>query len=280
MLTERPEAQVENNARRTCVFCGGPADSREHVFAKRLCERAQAKTLTVTAGTYTEGQGLRLPRPDYLLEGVQVRHVCTHCNNGWMNDLEAWFEERLGFLIEPDWPRLAVDFVGVIRPERQQLALWMLKTAIMFNFAAVKGSLKVEFPADVMTGVGKGHVPDYCWIDLGFSHFSTPAGGQIGRTFRTVASAGYDNAVTYKGFGFRFLVQFNHLLLRIALAPSAEVCYDQWIGVTPARIYPEPTKVISIPAYPNHIAFEDALVLRTWKGCRGNVPRSCRDLPP
>jgi len=29
-------------------------------------------------------------------------------NSGtWMNDLEEWFERRVGCLIEPNWPKLA-----------------------------------------------------------------------------------------------------------------------------------------------------------------------------
>ena len=78
-------------------------------------------------------------------------------------------------------------------------------------------------------------------------------------------------------FGFRFLVQFNHLLLRIALAPGTEVGVDESIGVRPIRIYPDPDETIStISEYPDSRAFEDALVLRTWKGCNGNVPRTSR----
>ena len=94
--------------------------------------------------------------------------------------------------------------------------------------------------------------------------------------FRMINDGIYHRSQTYQGFGFRFLVQFNHLLLRIALAPGTEVGVDESIGVRPIRIYPEPDEPIStVPEYPNSKAFEDALVLRTWKGCPGNIHMSC-----
>src|SRR5437762_1049748 len=112
---------TRDKANRVCIFCGGPANSREHVFAKRLCARARATTLTVMAGLYTQNEGIR-HRPEHLLDAVTVRHVCRVCNNGWMNDLESWFERRMGFLIEPEWPRLAIEFIDAVRTERHMLA--------------------------------------------------------------------------------------------------------------------------------------------------------------
>lgn len=199
---------------RKCVFCGGPANSREHVFSKRLCERAQAKKLAVVAGIYTEGEGAK-HRPKHLLDTLTVRHVCAKCNNGWMNALEEWFERQLGYLIEPNWPRLANEFIEVIKPERQKLAQWLMKTAVTFNLAAMKGKLQLDFPTDVASNISIGKIPEYCWVDLGYAQLST-VGGSIGKCFRTFNGGRYWPSQIFSGFSFCFVVQFNYLLLRIA----------------------------------------------------------------
>jgi hypothetical protein len=264
---------LTGEVKRRCVFCGGPADSREHVFAKRLCERARAEKLTVIAGTYTEGQGIK-HRPEHLLDALTVRRVCTKCNNGWMNDLEEWFDERLGYLIEPDWPRLAREFIEIVKSENHVLAQWLMKTAVMFNLAAVKGNLRVEFPTIVVSDISAGKIPEYSWVDLGFSQMTT-VGGQIGKCFRTVNGGHYQPSQIFSGFGFCFVVQFNHLLLRIARATGTDVNYDPALGGRPIRLYPIPDRQIStVPTYVDFMKFQHSVVLRTWKGCPGNVPQT------
>ena len=123
---------MKAGAGRSCVFCGAPADSREHVFAKRLCKRAGAVRFPVIPGVFTQGKGTTTRRQHHL-EALQVRHVCADCNNTWMNDLESWFERRLGFLIEPNWPKLAVPMMEALKEDRAQLARWLMKSAVMFN---------------------------------------------------------------------------------------------------------------------------------------------------
>ena len=75
-----------------------------------------------------------------------------------------------------------------------------------------------------------------------------------------------------KGDGFKFIVQFNHLLLRIAQAPHANVTYQSWQGEFPIRLYPTPAPVIPPHfVYDDIMKFEHSVVLETWQGCRGNV---------
>jgi hypothetical protein len=45
ILSHRILRKMKITAFRSCVFCGLTADSREHVFAKRLCARAGAKNI-------------------------------------------------------------------------------------------------------------------------------------------------------------------------------------------------------------------------------------------
>lgn len=258
-------------AGRCCVFCGSPADSREHVFAKRLCKRARAVRFPVIPGLFREDKGT-VTRKQHYLEAVQVRHVCTTCNNTWMNDLEAWFERRLGCLIEPHWPKLALPMIETLKAERDQLAHWLMKTAVMFSHASLQGDLKVEFTPEVTRKIKEGVLPAHCWVDLAYSKIST-VGTSITRCFRVINGWKYNPSLVLKnGDGFKFIVQFNHLLLRIAQAPAANVTYQSWQGELPVRLYPTAT-----PRTPDHFAYEDimkfehAVILETWLDCKGNV---------
>jgi hypothetical protein len=227
---------------RSCVFCGSPADSREHVFAKRLCKRAHVDHLPVISEFYAEGDGT-VARPPHLLDGVKVRHVCAGCNNGWMNGLEAWFEQRLGCLIEPSWPNLALPMIEALREESGKLAHWMMKTAVMFNLAALQKD-RVAFDPVVTGKIKEGILPTHCWVDLAYSKLST-VGGAISKCFRVVNGDKYNPSQVYSaGLGFRFTIQFNHLLLRIARVPKANVTYEFPTGSVPVRLYPDPSPSI------------------------------------
>jgi len=259
-------------AKRCCVFCGSPADSREHVYAKRLCKRAGAVKYPIITGLSIEGQK-PATRKEHQIESVQVRHVCRTCNNTWMNDLEAWFEQRLGCLIEPQWPKLALPMIEALKSERNKLAQWLMKTAVMFSLTSLQGEHRVEFAPAVTRRIKDGVLPENCWVDLAYSKFSTAVGGATTRCFRVINGGKYNPSQVIKnGDGFKFYVQFNHLLLRIAQAPSANVTYQSWQGELPVRLYPTP--VPTIPdnfAYEHIMNFEHAVVLETWNGCRGNI---------
>ena len=156
---------------------------------------------------FREGKGT-VTRKQHHLEAVQVRHVCTTCNNTWMNDLEAWFERRLGCLIEPHWPKLALPMIETLKAERDQLAHWLMKTAVMFSLASLQGDLKVEFAPDVTRKIKEGILPDHCWVDLAYSKHST-VGAAITRCFRVINGGKYNPSLVLKnGDGFKFIVQF------------------------------------------------------------------------
>jgi hypothetical protein len=245
------------------VFCGDPADSREHVFAKRLCKRAGAVRFPVIQGLFTEGKGT-VTRKEHQVGSVQVRHVCATCNNTWMNDLESWFETRLGCLIEPQWPRLALTMIKTLRTERAQLAHGLMKTAVMFSLASLQGNLRVQFEPEVTRRIEEGVLPDHCWVDLAYSNLST-LGGAIGKCFRAINGGKYNPSQVFsRGVGFRFTVQFNHLLLRIARAPGANVTCQSWNGELAVRLYPTPaTNIPDQCAYKDIMSFEHGVVLET-----------------
>ena len=264
---------MKSDAVRSCVFCGAAADSKEHVFAKRLCKRAGAVKYPIVVGLSTEGKK-PVTRNEHLIEGIQVRHVCTGCNNGWMNDLEGWFESRLGFLIEPQWPKLALAMIEEIKPERNKLAQWMMKTAVMFSRASLQGEHPVRFSRTITEKVKDGILPENCWIDLAYSKAKpSTVAGTITRCFRVInGRQPMQVQVLKSGDGFKFIVQFNHLLLRIGQAPGANVTYQSSRGELPVRLYPTPAPGIHDNfAYQDFMQFEHSVILETWKGCQGNI---------
>lgn len=258
---------------RSCVFCGGAADSREHVLALRLCERAGAVNYPIVAGLSTEGKEPVTRNGQHLIQNVTVRHVCKKCNNGWMNGLEEWFESRLGYLIEPQWPKLALAMIEELKAERKTLAQWLMKTAIMCSKAVVHGQHPVKFSTDTTLKLKEGILPENCWVDLAYSKkISTVVGGLITRHFR-VQNGGHPlkNMVLNYGDGFKFIVQFNHLLLCLGKVPNANVTYRSQRGELPIRLYPTPLSIPQDFEYQDIKEFEQAVLLKTWLGCTGNI---------
>ena len=137
-------------------FCGSRADSREHIFATRLCNRAGVVQYPVIVGLSVEGQK-NVTRDQHQIDAFKTRHVCKPCNNNWMNDLEEWFESRLGFLIEPKWPQDALPVIEALKSERNKLAHWLLKTGVvMFSLASLQGEHPVEFAPEVTRKIKDG----------------------------------------------------------------------------------------------------------------------------
>src|SRR6266576_1251373 len=93
---------------RTCLFCDAAADSREHVIPEWLSKRMAIRNEPFHPAIFNEAVGHKA-YPSIKPESFRTRQVCTSCNNGWMSLLETEFQRRLGFLVEPEWPRLATD---------------------------------------------------------------------------------------------------------------------------------------------------------------------------
>jgi hypothetical protein len=86
-----------SEGRRTCVFCGGPANSVEHIFKQAFKKKLGVSDPVDRAFSKVDATGwpacVSTIRPDPLFE-AKVRRVCRKCNSGWMNrldrDVEAW----------------------------------------------------------------------------------------------------------------------------------------------------------------------------------------------
>jgi hypothetical protein len=204
---------------RVCVFCGGRAGSNEHIIAKRLAKRMQLERYVVQGGAYDELEGVQF-RKSHLLNAHTVGKVCQSCNNKWMNDLEATFEDYLGPLIEPQWPVNADEVIEAAKPAAARIARWAMKSAVMFDLSSLQKT-KVMDPMDfprIMRGqftknvlVSLAHAKtDGIWVQL-TSGFKVAQNGQV-----------FPNQKHTKKKGFHRALQFNHLLLRAAYFPDAE----------------------------------------------------------
>src|SRR5579859_2558429 len=101
-----------------------------------------------------------------------------------------------------------------LKPERNKLAQWLMKTAVMFSLASLQDKHPVEFSHAVTQKIKDGILPDNCWVDLAFlkSVLST-VGGKITRHFFVKnGNQPVQSQVMKNGDGFNFMVEFNHLL--------------------------------------------------------------------
>lgn len=128
---------------RKCIWCGGPADSKEHVYPQWLRKfDAPSKYMTehgsfqeptpqlVTRFTeedelveYELTRGNRTP----VLHEVQVKVVCRGCNSGWMSRMEKGIEPLVHALSRngsKQW---------ITQTEQRDLAVWAHKTFMMYD---------------------------------------------------------------------------------------------------------------------------------------------------
>jgi hypothetical protein len=250
---------------RTCVFCGGSPVTCEHVVAERLTKRMGRAKFSVLPGRLAEAEGTQT-RQAIRLHAFTVKRVCAACNNRWMNDLESWFEKRLGCLIEPIWPKLAAEMITAVGTERQKLAWWLMKTAAMFDLS---GLMKAKvFSSDSFPIIKTGEVGHDLHVELAFARRSDVA-CTLTRGFQTLNGGVFHlHQIHQSQTGLRFSIQMNHLLLRLMRTP----------GAVPSHLTPQPPR-LPLTIYPRFIAptgvafdyadifeFERALVLRTWLG--------------
>jgi hypothetical protein len=201
---------------RVCVFCGNLADSREHVFGQELIKRMRLGNGAVRYGHRLEDKVQW--RPEHDAGSLVCRMVCKNCNNGWMSELESWFLNNAGFLIEPEWPRLADLMIEELQKEGRTLAKWALKTAIMIDRAGIKRMIPDSLTSDLYNDV----LPASLRVDL----------AQISeRAFLTRVAPGFmisngggpiDWQSHKDGLAWQVLIQLNHFAIRVFCAPDSK----------------------------------------------------------
>lgn len=117
-----------------CVFCGAPANSKEHVIPQWLSKGPREDIPGIYQKSVVDLDGTILRDVRHRFGDITVKCVCTTCNNGWMNDLEEGVRPFLLPLI------LGTDEFVVILDRKMQsdLAAWAMKTIMMFSFTNLK----------------------------------------------------------------------------------------------------------------------------------------------
>lgn len=113
-----------------CVFCGGPANSVEHVIPRWINKSVLEGNPGISqTQVILDADGSPIRTVPQAFGETVVGCVCTTCNNGWMNDLET--------SVSPFLPPLVLgtgQFVVVLDEQQQaDLAAWVLKTVMMFS---------------------------------------------------------------------------------------------------------------------------------------------------
>jgi hypothetical protein len=107
---------------RECIFCGGPANSREDVWPCWMTSRF------VAPGTMEQERGPELRMTTWPVNRPElvVRRVCKKCNNGWMGQLQ----DRGKPVIERLWDE---DQVTLDLDDRKALSLWAVMTSMVLQ---------------------------------------------------------------------------------------------------------------------------------------------------
>ena len=125
---------------RTCVFCGAPADSQEHVWPNWAAPLlADEGPLPHFHQVIQEGRPAEERRYSKDAYSVTVGIVCERCNNGWMSDLESRAKPYLGSMLRGHGR--ALHQAGL-----RTLATWALKTSMMVEH--MHGAKRHIIPAE------------------------------------------------------------------------------------------------------------------------------------
>lgn len=245
-----------------CTFCGNPGGNVEHIFAQWMIERMDAKEYPIVVAHRKE-DSLR-NRPAHGLKSYTTKAVCDKCNNGWMSQLEGWFQRSMGPLVEPTWPKLAGEVLRLALAEKESLAKWTLKTVIMMDTNTM-----MENIVDDATGIAlfEGRIAEGLVVDVAHIH-EKAVGGMLSRGFWVRNGGRHPQWQVHAGkMAFKAVIQLNHLAIRVFRAPGARPSYDAPNGRLPLRCYPE-----SQNPYTGDFRFHDlqefdrVLELETWLG--------------
>ena len=107
---------------RECIFCGGPANSREEFWPCWMTSRF------VAPGTMEQERGPELRMTTWPVNRPElvVRRVCKKCNNGWMGQLQ----DRGKPVIERLWDE---DQVTLDLDDCKALSLWAVMTSMVLQ---------------------------------------------------------------------------------------------------------------------------------------------------
>jgi hypothetical protein len=87
---------------RLCLFCSSNANSIEDAWPLWLTSLFKGER---PMAVHAERYGVSLPSWKTIQPKLAIRHVCEHCNNGWMSRLENRVRPFLQPLLMDPSPR-------------------------------------------------------------------------------------------------------------------------------------------------------------------------------
>jgi hypothetical protein len=114
----------------SCVFCGKESEkAKEHIWPRWLQIETTGSTTELYRGShFITFNPVDISRRVQYGETLVFGSVCSSCNTGWMSSLENECKPVIKELIAD-----TNKIIHLNKSERQVLALWAFKTALMIN---------------------------------------------------------------------------------------------------------------------------------------------------
>lgn len=202
-----------------CVFCPNPGGNNEHLIAKWLIHATGYKK-KVQVAYVSNGIVVRSHHPRILFRTTSM-HCCADCNNGWMSQLENRLKKLLGRLVEPTgWPEDCDAIICNSFPHVRDIVRWLLKSAIMADTTDVT---QRAIAPEIATELYADRLCSDLVAEIGY--IQQP---HVGAVLRRSVRGNHGEPIKYKVFGqsFDFIIQLNHLALRLYRLPGITVSYE------------------------------------------------------
>lgn len=219
LTSSRPTNMNEQNERK-CVFCGATAGSREHALPTWLVEAMQATAAPALPFYVGDQAGVELQGNPRATSNLVTKRICNSCNSGWMSDLERQAKSILKDLVLPDRTCFSRSELQQLRQHEPILRRWLVKTAETLSHMASRSGVQ-QIPPHIAPLVWQNKTPETCLIYAGW----LPEAGYnsvVGRGFRAFHNGQFSRNLKNPET-FNFIIQLNHLALRISNAPPCKL---------------------------------------------------------
>ena len=210
---------MSKRSNRSCVFCNGPAGSREYALPEWLAKAMGRKKEPVLPAILNSRVGWET-QGDYRATGNLVtKRVCSRCNGGWKCELESEVQQMIGKLVSPTQISLDRELLTISNDHLHTLSRWLIKTAICLSHVAPRGEIE-KMPHDASVWSANNQVPSSCMVYAAW--IKNPAFMmKVSRGFRMFNGGKFFENQIHKQ-SFDFSIQLNLLAMRIVNAPDAD----------------------------------------------------------
>lgn len=238
---------------RECVFCGAPADSREHAFPRWLLGvllDAAAGPSVAERFSVSDGAPNVHSWTTAAAANQTVRRVCHECNTGWMSQMEA----KAKPLLEPMIRGLPQSLAP---PTQIFIAAWAMKTFIALDEMA--GSTHPVPEAGRRVVMTEERPPDDAWI------FASGFDGEIGPLRFAHAAAHSEQEDGGPAEIDVYTLQMGALVLQGVVTNVEVASSDRWGEKTsanlPAVLQPMDFEVEVFPPWQSAVAWPQPVLL-------------------